>query len=279
MKCMLCPRRCNIDRRYASGFCRESEKIRVAKVIKNFNWEEPCLSGNKGTLAIFFSGCNLRCEFCQNYEISHMGKGETYSSEEFASFLSSFDYKNLDSIDFITPTQFSYQIVQALKIFKPPVPIIWNSSGYENTSTIRSLNKYVDIFLVDFKFWDGSLSKRLAMAENYGEVASKAILLMTKLKQNFFKGERMEQGVIIRHLILPGHVKDSMQILDYIAHNIPNPFISIMSQFTPNGRGEFKRKITPLEYKTVLAHARKLGLQNGYYQSLDSADDKFVPSF
>ena len=279
MKCNLCPRKCNIDRRSALGFCHESDKIRVSKVIENFCWEEPCLCQQKGALAIFFSGCNLRCEFCQNYEISHFGKGETFSSEQFAKFLSSFDYSKFDSVDLVTPTQFSAQILQALQIFKPPVPIIWNSSGYESENVISALKNVVDIFLVDFKFFDRTLSKQLAQAEDYFDVASKAILFMTNLKPNVFENEMMKSGVIIRHLILPGQVKDSLKLLDFVKANIKDPFISLMSQFTPNGHGQLRRKLTPLEYKTVVAHAEKLGLTNGYFQTLDSADDKFIPNF
>lgn len=279
MICNICPRNCNIDREKRLGFCHENAKIRVSKIIENFTWEEPCLSGNKGALAIFFSGCNLRCEFCQNYEISHIGKGQSYEVDDFVSLLKSYDYSKFDSIDLVTPTQFSEQLITALQKFKPTVPVIWNSSGYESEKTIERLSKFVDIFLVDFKFCDSALSKRLALAEDYFEVASKAVKLMSSLKENIFEGDMMRQGVLIRHLILPGQVKDSLRVLDFIATNLKNPFVSIMSQFTPNDKGELNRKITPLENKTVLSHARKIGLTHGYFQELSSADDKFIPKF
>lgn len=279
MICNQCPRKCNIDRKQAKGFCNEGQNIRISKIIENFEWEEPCISGKKGTLAIFFSGCNLRCNFCQNYEISHIGKGQEYSKEEFLKLLRSFDYSKFDSVDFITPSQFSLQILTALREVEIPVPIVWNSNGYESEAVIEAISKYIDVFLVDFKFYDKELSRTLSSADNYFEVASKVVKLMSKLKPNKVADDLLKQGVVIRHLILPGQVKDSIKILDYIHNNIKDPIISLMSQFTPNGRGELNRKITPLEYKTVLAHAERLGLSNGYFQEFTSADTCFIPKF
>lgn len=279
MICNQCPRKCNIDRKQAKGFCNEGQNIRISKIIENFEWEEPCISGKKGTLAIFFSGCNLRCNFCQNYEISHIGKGQEYSKEEFLKLLRSFDYSKFDSVDFITPSQFSLQILAALREVEIPVSIVWNSNGYESEAVIEAISKYIDVFLVDFKFYDKGLSRTLSSADNYFEVASKVVKLMSKLKPNKAADDLLKQGVVIRHLILPGQVKDSIKILDYIHNNIKDPIISLMSQFTPNGRGELNRKITPLEYKTVLAHAERLGLSNGYFQEFTSADTCFIPKF
>ncbi len=279
MICNQCPRKCNIDRKQAKGFCNEGQNIRISKIIENFEWEEPCISGKKGTLAIFFSGCNLRCNFCQNYEISHIGKGQEYSKEEFLKLLRSFDYSKFDSVDFITPSQFSLQILAALREVEIPVPIVWNSNGYESEAVIEAISKYIDVFLVDFKFYDKGLSRTLSSDDNYFEVASKVVKLMSKLKPNKVADDLLKQGVVIRHLILPGQVKDSIKILDYIHNNIKDPIISLMSQFTPNGRGELNRKITPLEYKTVLAHAERLGLSNGYFQEFTSADTCFIPKF
>lgn len=279
MICNQCPRKCNIDRKQAKGFCNEGQNIRISKIIENFEWEEPCISGKKGTLAIFFSGCNLRCNFCQNYEISHIGKGQEYSKEEFLKLLRSFDYSKFDSVDFITPSQFSLQILATLREVEIPVPIVWNSNGYESEAVIEAISKYIDVFLVDFKFYDKGLSRTLSSADNYFEVASKVVKLMSELKPNKVADDLLKQGVVIRHLILPGQVKDSIKILDYIHNNIKDPIISLMSQFTPNGRGELNRKITPLEYKTVLAHAERLGLSNGYFQEFTSADTCFIPKF
>lgn len=280
MKCFDCPRNCGVDREKTKGFCGEINKIRISKIIENFKWEEPCISGEKGALAIFFSGCNLRCEFCQNYDISHIGKGDLYSPEEFLNLLKSFDLTKFSCIDLITPTHFSSLLFEALKDFNSPVPIVWNSSAYEKEEMIEKISKFVDVFLPDFKYYDSNLSLTLAKCKDYFEIANKAIKKMRKLKPvNKFNGEILTEGVLIRHLVLPGSIKDSKKILETISKNIKDPYISLMCQFTPNGKGSLKRKIVPLEYKIVENYALKLGLTNGYFQDFDSASDKFVPKF
>lgn len=278
MKCFDCPRKCGADREKEKGYCGEGSKIRVSKIIKNFKWEEPCISGSKGALAIFFSGCNLRCEFCQNYKISHIGGGDEYSPEEFRNLLENISLDEFSSIDLITPTHFSSQIIEALKDFKSPIPIVWNSGGYESEQTIEKLAKVVDVFLPDFKYFSSQLSSKLSKCPDYFNVASKAISLMRKLKPvNKFDDGLLCEGVLIRHLVLPQSYRDSIKVLEYIASNIPQPFVSVMGQFTPT-RGELKRKIYPLEYKAVLNIAEKLNLQ-GYFQELSSADENFIPDF
>ncbi len=277
--CYDCPRKCGIDRSIKKGFCGEGDKIRVAKTLENFMWEEPCISGNKGALAIFFSGCNLRCEFCQNFEISHIGKGESYSAEEFRAYLESFDLTRFDSIDLITPTQFSSLLIEALADFNSPIPIVWNSGGYENVEMIKKLAKVVDVFLPDFKFYESELSSLLAKAPNYFEVASEALKAMKDCKKNnIFKDGILTEGVLIRHLVLPGHIKDSLRLLEFIAKEINKPFVSLMGQFTPI-RGRIKEGLKPLEYKLILSHAEKLGLSEGYFQELESASENFIPQF
>ena len=280
MLCYDCPRNCGVDRINQLGYCKEKDKIRVSKVIENFMWEEPCISGEKGALAIFFSGCNLRCEFCQNYEISHEGKGKYYSPQEFADFLKSFDLQKYLTIDLVTPTHFSSLLLQAFENFKSPIPVVWNSSGYEKEETIEKVSCFVDVFLPDFKYYSDKISQNCAGAKNYFDVALKAIKKMREMKRvNKFSNAVMTQGVLIRHLVLPSQSEDSKKILDAIKENIPNPMISVMSQFTPTGRGEFNRKIYPLEYKLVLSYAEKIGLTEGYFQDFSSADDNFIPKF
>ncbi len=277
--CFDCPRRCGLDRGVAKGFCKEDDKIRIAKIIENFMWEEPCISGDKGALAIFFSGCNLRCEFCQNYQISHLGKGEKYTAEQFRNLLESFDISKYSSIDLITPSHFSTLLHEALADFKSPIPIVWNSSGYENSEMIKKLADFVDVFLPDFKYYDRELSHNLSKAKDYFEVASRAILTMREvMPENIFNDEVLAKGVLIRHLVLPGQTNDSKKILEFISENISQPFVSIMGQFTPMG-GKLQSRLKPLEYKIVLAHAEKLGLTNGYFQELGSANECFVPDF
>lgn len=279
MKCFDCPRNCGLDRDKAVGFCREKNKIRVAKIIENFMWEEPCITGEKGALAIFFSGCNLRCLYCQNYQISNGGVGTLYTPEEFARLLLSYDLTKYSCIDLITPTHFSSLLCKAFENLKLPIPVVWNSSGYEKTEIIEKVSKFVDIFLVDFKYFSQELSQKYSLCKDYFEIASKAIKKMSQLKENIFNNQMLKQGVIIRHLILPEHVKDSCKILKYIHDEIKDPIISLMSQFTPTPCSPIKRKLLPLEYKTVLSYAQRIGLNQGYFQDLESSCEDFIPNF
>ena len=279
MICYDCPRKCGVDRKTQFGFCKEKDQIRVSKIIENFMWEEPCISGDRGALAIFFSGCNLRCEFCQNMAISHRGSGEYYAPDEFRKLLASYDLKKYSSIDLITPTHFSSLLYEALKGFKSPIPVVWNSSGYEDEKIIEKVGEFVDVFLPDFKFCSEELSKKISQAKDYYEVALKAIKKMREIKKkNIYHNGVLVSGVLIRHLVLPGQVEDSKNILDAIKNNINKPFVSIMSQFTPIGKN-FVRAIYPLEYKIVLDYADKIGLTDGYIQDTDSSNKNFIPDF
>lgn len=279
MKCFDCPRNCGVDRNQNLGFCREGDKIRIAKIIPNFMWEEPCLTGNKGALAIFFSGCNLRCKFCQNYQISHIGKGEEYSPQEFKDLLSTYNLSNFSCIDLITPTHFSSLLFKALKDFNSPIPIVWNSSGYEKVETIKKVSSFVDIFLIDFKYYDNQLAQHLSCTNDYFEYASTCIKEISILKPNKFDNNLMQQGMIIRHLVLPENYKDSIKILDYIKTNINDPVIALMSQFTPTKESPIKERLKPLEFKILLSHAKKIGLNKGYFQDLSSSSTEFIPKF
>ncbi|MBP3431901.1 MAG: 4Fe-4S cluster-binding domain-containing protein [Clostridia bacterium] len=277
-KCNLCPRSCGVDRNSQKGFCQELAKIRVAKIIEHFSWEEPCLSKESGTLAIFFSGCNLKCDYCQNYKISRGGVGEFYTIEEFATLLQE-KQKTHSSIDLITPTHFSRQLAEVFTLFKKEVPVIWNTNGYEALENVQMVSKFVDVFLTDIKYSNDSLGAEFSNCPNYFTKTLPAIKEMCHQKEDVFDGEFMKQGVLLRHLVLPGHVKNSLETLDVIAKNFPDRKVSIMSQFTPNGKSKLNRKITAIEYKTVLTHMEKLGLENGYVQDFESATENFVPVF
>ena len=279
MKCFACPRKCGRDREKEIGFCGEGNQIRVAKIIHNFKWEEPPISKEKGTCAIFFSGCNLRCSYCQNYTISRGGRGSLYTIEEFAELLKKIDDSESETIDLITPTHFVDQLLEVFKIYKPKKKVIYNSSGYELEEQIEKIAPYVDIFLPDFKYADNNLAEQFSCCKNYFEVASKAVLKMCKLKSNVFKDGCLEQGVLIRHLVLPNQVQNSLRVFDFIKENIKNPYISIMSQFTPNGEMKEGRRILPLEYKLVLNHLKKIGLNDGFMQDMDAADEEYIPNF
>lgn len=278
-KCEICPRKCKVNRNETAGFCKELESIKIAKIIENFQWEEPCLNKqDKGVLAIFFSGCNLGCDYCQNHEISRGGVGKTYSVEEFVSLIENAQERN-SAIDLITPTHFSRALCKAFEKINKKVPVIWNTSGYETVENIKSVSKFVDIFLTDLKYADNALGNQFSNCSNYFSFALPAIKKMCELKKDKFDGDFMLEGVIIRHLVLPGYVKNSLSVLDIIKQNFPERKISIMSQFLPNGKSKLNRKITKIEYKTVLAHAEKLGLENGFIQELSSSDCAFVPDF
>lgn len=277
--CEDCPRKCKIDREKQTGFCLVGNKIVVAKVIENFMWEEPSLCFKKGVTAIFFAGCNLKCEFCQNSKISRCGKGKEYSPEEFAKWLEEIDKSETDGLDFISPTQFSTLILKALEIYKPKHKIIWNSNGYENAVIVEKLSTFVSVFLPDFKYVDDSLALKISKCADYKNAVIKAIKVMSDLKPNKFNGEEMTQGVIVRHLILPNEIKNSLGVLDEINKSFPQVYVSLMSQFTSNGEGEYQRTISPLEYKIVINHFKKLGLKNGYIQELTSSSDDYIPKF
>jgi len=277
-KCNICPRNCNINRDKQTGFCKETQTIRIAKIIEHFCWEEPCLSNKKGTLAIFFSGCNLRCDYCQNYEISRGGVGKTYSIDEFVNLIEE-KQKSHSSIDLITPTHFSKQLTQAFMRIHKQVPVIWNTNSYETIENIENVSKFVDIFLADLKYSNDIIGKKFSQCSDYNTIAISAIKKMCQLKPDIFKHQVMQQGVIIRHLVLPDNVLNSLECLKQCKDLFPDRILSVMSQFTPNGKSSLNRKITPIEYKVVISHMEKLSLENGFIQELDSANEIFIPDF
>ena len=279
MKCSQCPRDCQIDREKQIGFCCVKDEIQVAKIIKNFMWEEPALCFDKGVTAVFFAGCNLKCEFCQNLKISRYAIGNVYSPKEFAKLLEELDSEDIDGIDLISPTQFTNKILEAFEIYKPKHKVIWNSNGYEKVENVEKLARFVDVFLPDFKYFDDDLAVRLSQAQKYRDFCIEAIKKMSDLKPTVMHGQEMKQGVIVRHLVLPGETKDSLKVLDEIKRNFPNFYVSLMSQFIPNGCGEKKRKLEPLEYKIVVAYFNKIGLKNGFVQEILSANESFIPNF
>lgn len=276
-KCSICPRKCGVNRNVSTGFCNEKH-LRVAKIIEHFSWEEPCLSNEKGVLAIFFSGCNLKCYYCQNHEISRGGVGKIYSVQELAALLNE-KQQSHSAIDLVTPTHFAAELEEVFSLFNCTVPVIWNTNSYECPQTIKRVCKFVDIFLADLKYSNNALGQKFSACKDYFSYALPAIEEMCQEKADKFQDGVMQSGVIIRHLVLPGHIKNSLEVLDIIKQHFPQRMISIMSQFTPNGKSSLNRKITPIEYKLVLSHMQKLGLENGFVQSLDSANCTFVPKF
>lgn len=274
--CETCPRHCMVDRKFSTGYCNELDEIRIAKVIDNFMWEEPCVTDKKGVCAIFFSGCNLKCSYCQNYEISRGRVGKIYSENDFVELLKEKE-KNNSYFDFITPTHFSDAILKALEKYQPKIPIIWNSSGYESVEMLKKLDKYISIYLLDFKYMDDELGRKLSHVSNYVGVAKKVLDFCAK-KKDVFCDNLMKEGLILRHLVIPGEIQNSLDTLDYLASKYNDRLISLMSQFTPTPLSPIKRKLTPLEYKILENKFLKL-FQNGYIQDFDSASEDFIPNF
>ena len=282
MICDICPRHCKIDRQSGFGFCGMSDKLKLAKADV-FMWEEPVISGTNGSGAIFFSGCNLKCCFCQNYEISHNRFGKEITVDRLIEIMKELEQKKVHNINFVSPSHYSSQILQALEKYKPSMPVVWNSNGYESVQTIEKLAPFVDIFLVDLKFCDNKLSLKYCKANDYFEVATEAILKMIELKPNVvIKDGIMQSGVLIRHLVMPNCTKDCENVLKWIAENAKDKCLfSLMSQYTPcfNSKNfeEINRKITPLEYKCAMSFLKKYGIENGFFQELESSDENFIP--
>lgn len=274
--CEVCPRHCKVDRKLNAGFCNELNEIRIAKVIDNFMWEEPCITDKKGVCAIFFSGCNLKCSYCQNYEISRGKVGKVYDEDEFIELLKEKE-KNNSYFDFITPTHFSNAILKVLEKYQPKIPIIWNSSGYESVEMLKKLDRYISIYLIDFKYMDNELGRKLSHVSNYAGVAKEVLDFCAK-KKDVFSDNLMKEGLILRHLVLPCEIKNSLDTLKYLASKYSDRFISLMSQFTPTPLSPIKRKLTPLEYKIVESKFLK-SFKNGYIQDFDSASEDFIPNF
>lgn len=280
MNCNLCPRRCEINREEKIGFCGQKNLIKIANFSLH-NWEEPCISYEKGSGAIFFSGCSLKCVYCQNYEISSQGVGQTITVQDLANIFKELD-KKADNINLVNPTHFSNLIIEALKIYKPKNPVIYNTHGYEIEEEIEKLSPYIDIFLTDLKYYSSELSLKYSGVKDYFEVATKALKKMIVLKPTIIDNGKLLQGVIVRHLLLPNFIEDSKKILEYLAKNHSEVTLSLMAQYTPYGRAkdfpEINRKITAHEYDELVDYAIKLGL-DGYMQELSSADECYIPKF
>ena len=285
MTCTLCPRRCGAERgeTEGAGLCGVGRRPKIARAGLHM-WEEPCISGTRGSGAVFFSGCGLRCIFCQNEAISHGGAGEYVSVARLAQIFRELEAQGAHNINLVTAAQFVPQVIQALELYRPGVPIVYNSSGYERVETLRMLEGYVDVYLPDFKYVDPQMAKLLSGAADYPEVAGAAIAEM--LRQTgpavYDADGLMLRGTQIRHLVLPGLTGDSMRILSRIADEFPGAAVSLMGQYVPFGRAldmpGMNRRITKKEYARVLAHMEAIGLP-GYRQELSAASEDFVPAF
>ena len=286
-KCTLCPRECSVDRDISVGVCGASGKVKIAKVMLH-KWEEPSISGTNGSGAIFFSGCPLKCVYCQNKEISHGLKGEEISTSELASIMLSLQDTGAHNINLVTPTHFSSQITEALELVrdKLKIPVVYNTSGYEKPEEIRKIGDHVSIFLTDIKYFSPELSQKYSRAKDYYKYAKASFSEMLNLQPKcvFDENGIMKQGVILRHLVLPSCRLDSIAILEDIARDfdVSSFKLSLMSQYTPEFCDkvykELSRRVTTFEYNSVVEKAISLGY-DGYIQDKSSASVAYTPDF
>ena len=285
MICTLCPRNCGVERTAESGagVCRMGTQPKIARAALHM-WEEPCISGTRGSGAVFFSGCGLRCVFCQNEAISQQGEGKIVTPARLAEIFRELEAQGAHNINLVTAAHFVPAVLEALSLYRPNIPIVYNSSGYESIETLRMLSGVVDIYLPDYKYIDPNMAAMLSGARDYPEVAFAAIAEMIRQTGApvYDENGMMQRGTLIRHLVLPGLTGDSMKILTRIRDEFPGIPVSLMGQYTPCGRAlnmpGMDRKIKKKEYARVLAHMEAIGL-DGYRQELGSADGAFIPSF
>ena len=284
MNCNLCPRNCNVDRQLKSGFCGASDVL-ISRVAPHM-WEEPCISGQKGSGTIFFAGCNLRCRFCQNYDITVEPHGVSVTIEQLADLFLHVQSLGVANINLVTASHFADKVALALKLAKPhlTIPVVYNTSSYEKVETIRLFEGLVDVYLPDLKFCDQMLANNFASAPNYFDVATKAIAEMRRQQPvDRFDNGYMTNGVIVRHLVLPGCVEDSKRILDWLANFDSAIHVSIMSQYFPARTDalypQLNRKLFKHEYQSVCDYFANVGLTNGFAQDVSSATVDYLPDF
>ena len=286
--CKLCPRNCGINREKYKGICGADDKIKVA-LVSIHEYEEPCISGGNGSGTIFFSNCNLKCVYCQNFKISREGFGKEITVERLAEIFIEQQNRGVNNINLVTPTMYVDSIILAIKIARKnglSIPIVYNSSGYENVETIKKLDGYIDVYLPDFKYASNKLAKKYSNVDNYVESAISAISEMIKQvgKPVYNKDGIITKGVIIRHMILPNNVLNTKMVLKRISEKFSNDsVISIMAQYFPTGDAklypEINRKITKEELEEVENYLEELSLYNGYIQELGEHEEEYVPDF
>ncbi len=286
MNCNLCPRKCNAARSESQnigGFCKAPLLPKIARAALHF-WEEPCISGSKGSGTVFFSGCSLNCVYCQNHDVSRNIIGKTISYERLAEIFKELENSGAHNINLVTPSHYVYAIKKALDIYRPNIPIIYNSGGYDSVDTLKFLEGYIDIYLMDFKYIKEDKAQKYSGAKNYPIVAIDAI------KETYrqvggcdFSDNIMKKGLIIRHLLLPQGTNDAISIFNWVKENTPNAYFSIMSQYTPmsacENYPEINRKITKREYEKVISAICESNFKNCYIQEKASSSTEYIPKF
>lgn len=287
LKCTLCPRNCQVNRTTILGYCKSSTTIQIGNYSLH-SWEEPPISGNHGSGTIFFTHCSLNCIYCQNYELTKNHKGYTINIKELAQIMLTLQKKGAHNINLVTPTHYVPNIINALTIAKNKgltIPIIYNTSAYETIDTLKLLNDKVDIYLPDLKYYSSNISQKYSNAPNYFKIATKAIAEMyNQVGSPKFNTEGIiTKGLIVRHLVLPGHIEDSKKILKYLYDTYKdNIYISIMNQYTPVGTIPYKnlcRPLTKKEYNEVINYAYDLGIRNAFVQDGETNKENFIPIF
>lgn len=287
--CNVCPHRCGVNRMNGkTGRCKATDKVKVA-LASIHNFEEPCISGKNGSGTVFFSHCNLNCVFCQNYEISQLGKGKEISIEELADIFIKQQNKNVHNINLVTPTIYIYQIIEAIKLARDKglkIPIVYNSNGYENVEALKHLKGYIDIYLPDLKYSNNEIAYKYSNIKNYYENAVQAIKEMYNQVGTPIIDENgiMKKGLMIRHLVLPNQLQNSKDVLKWINDNMDKKvFVSVMAQYFPTYRAknfpEISRKLTKEEYNEIEQYLYSLDLENGYIQELGEHEEEYVPDF
>ena len=283
MKCTLCPRACGVDRARQNGYCGVGETMKIGRAALHF-WEEPVLAPHGGSGTVFFAGCSLRCVYCQNFRLSR-GEGYEISHEELIDAMKRLEGEGADNIEFVTGSHYIPGIAAALAEYRPGVPTVFNCGGYESVEQLRFLDGLIDIYMPDFKYSDPEIARRYSNAPDYPSVAAAALEEMKRqVGATVVKGGAMKRGVLVRHLVLPSNVRNSIGVLDALKDILDrDDYLSLMSQYVPYGDAhkfpEIDRKLKPLEYKAVVAHAEKLGFENVLVQTADSADESFIPKF
>ena len=285
MKCSLCPRNCNVDRSTKDGVCHTCG-ILLSRVARH-DWEEPCISGDKGSGTVFFAGCNLHCRFCQNYDISVRPHGVEVSVEQLADIFLYIQQMGWANINLVTPSHVSDKVAHALQLAKPylKIPVVYNTSAYEKVSALKMLDGLVDVYLPDLKFYSADVSRQLAGAVDYFDVATRAIAEMRRQQpvDEFDSQGYMTKGVIVRHLVLPTFVEDSKRVLDWVAKFDKDIYVSLMSQYFParvdNKFSQLNRRLYKHEYESVRQYFFNVGLSNGFSQDVSSATVDYLPEF